>query len=127
MLGILPEATPSSKWDHLSPFGVESDDFPSIDGEIDFVNKKGSCHKWFYDPANKDSTYSFSRSEIDDVLRLLQNSDLHKLKKDYTVKYSDQPTSTLIVTTSSETLTFRDYGLEGDEPLRKIYKIIYKL
>ena len=43
---------------HLSAFGVESDNFPSIDVLIDFTNGHSKCVKTFYNPANKDSLKS---------------------------------------------------------------------
>ncbi|MDJ1467788.1 hypothetical protein [Xanthocytophaga flava] len=68
---------------HLSAFGVESDDFPSIDVIIDFQNDTSSCKKWYYNPAYKDSIYSLSRTDITKVLDLLKSSDLKKLKEEY--------------------------------------------
>jgi hypothetical protein len=49
---------------HLNAFGVESDDFPSIDVYIDFVHDSSICTKWYYNPAHKPSTYSLSNEEM---------------------------------------------------------------
>jgi len=111
---------------HLSAFGVESDDFPSIEGYIDFTNESSQCTKSFYNPDFKGSTYQLSKEEIKKVLELLQSSDLNKIKKEYTSNISDQPTSTLVIHTSKGNYTFKDYGLQGDHPLPDLYKIIYK-
>src|SRR5688572_32207436 len=99
---------------HLSAFGVESDDFPSIEAYVDFTNDSSSCIKSYYNPAFKGSTYELSHQEIRQVLELLQNSDLNKLKKEYSVDKTDQPTSTLIIYTDKRNYTIKDYGLEGD-------------
>lgn len=112
---------------HLSAFGVESDDFPSIEGYIDFTRESSLCTKSYYNPDFKGSTYQLSKEEIKKVGELLQNSDLSKLKKEYTTNRSDQPTSTLVIYTSKENYTIKDYGLQGDHPLPELYKIIYKL
>lgn len=110
----------------LSAFGVESDDFPSIDADIDFVNDSSRCRKWFYNPAFKDSTYSLSKNEIENILKILTNSDLTKLKKEYTVSKSDQPRSIITIYTSKQKFIINDYGLEGEYPLQKLYDIVYK-
>src|SRR5258708_4329150 len=68
---------------HLSAFGVESDDFPSIEGFVDFANDTNSCMKSYYNPAYKSSTYKLSHIEINKVLELLQKVDLDKMKKEY--------------------------------------------
>jgi len=111
---------------HLSAFGVESDDFPSIDVNIDFVNNSGSCRKWFYNPAFKDSIYSFSKPVTDSILQILKKTDWEKIKKEYTVQKSDQPASTIIIFTENRTFVIKDYGLKGDDPLQELYKIGYK-
>lgn len=111
---------------HLSAFGVESDDFPSIEAYIDFTNDSSSCSRSYYNPAYKDSSYKLSHEEIKKVLELLQNSDLDKIKTEYTVGKTDQPTSTLVIYTNKQKLTIKDYGLEGDKPLPQLYKIVYK-
>jgi hypothetical protein len=112
---------------HLSAFGVESDDFPSIDAHVDFTGDSGKCVKSYYNPAYKDSTYYLTHSEIKKVLNLLAKTDLNKLKNSYTVGLSDQPTSTIIVYSKNRTLTIKDYGLQGEYPLQALYKIVYKL
>jgi hypothetical protein len=111
---------------HLSAYGVESDDFPSIDVSIDFVNNSSSCRKWFYNPAFKDSTYSFSKNVTDSILQILKRTDWEKIKKEYTVSKSDQPSSTITIFTESRKFIIKDYGLKGDGPLRELYTIGYK-
>src|ERR1043166_8131599 len=64
---------------NLSAFGVESDDFPSINVLIDFTHDTSSCVKYFYNPAYKGSTYSLTKNEIIEVKKLLKISDLEKL------------------------------------------------
>jgi hypothetical protein len=112
---------------NLSAFGVESDDFPSIDVLIDFTNDSSICKKSYYNPAFKPSTYKLSNSELKNVLQLLQASDLGKLKTDYKVARTDQPTSTTKIYTTQKTYVIKDYGLEGDYPLKELYRIVYKL
>jgi len=112
---------------HLSAFGVESDDFPSVEGYIDFTKRSSNCIRSYYNPDVKGSAFQLSQEEIRRVLELLQNSDLNKLKKEYSVKQSDQPTSTLIIFTNRGNYTIKDYGLRGDRPLPDVYKIVYKL
>jgi len=112
---------------NLSAFGVESDDFPSIDALIDFSNDSSICKKSYYNPAFNPSTYKLSKTELKNVLQLLQASDLDKLKTDYKVARTDQPTSTTKIYTTQKTYVIKDYGLEGDYPLKELYKIVYKL
>ena len=111
---------------NLSAFGVESDDFPSIDGVIDFSKDTSICVKTFYNPANKSSTYSLSKTEMKNILKLLKMSDIEKLKKEYKVGRTDQPSSKTVIYTRKTKFTIDDYGLEGDYPLQDLYKIVYK-
>ena len=110
----------------LSAFGVESDDFPSIIALIDFEHDTSNCVKSFYNPSFKGSTYSLTRSEMISVKKLLIISDLEKLKTDYAVSETDQPTSKTKIYTTKKTFVFDDYGLEGDYPLQELYKIVYR-
>jgi hypothetical protein len=111
---------------NLSAFGVESDDFPSIDAVIDFSSHKGICVKSFYNPANKGSTYSLTKSEIDSIKILLKIADLEKLKTEYKISWTDQPSSKTKIYTTKKTYVINDYGLEGDYPLKELYKIVYR-
>jgi len=111
---------------NLSAFGVESDDFPSIDAVIDFSKDTSVCVKSFYNPANKGSTYSLTKSEMNSILKLLKIEDLEKLKKEYKVDKTDQPSSKIKIYTTKKTFVVDDYGLEGDYPLQDLYKIVYK-
>jgi hypothetical protein len=123
-----PLATAFTKMEmHLSAYGVESDNFPSIDISIDFVNNSSSCRKWFYNPAFKDSVYSFSKNVTDNILQILRRTDWGKIKKEYTTQASDQPASTITIYTEANKFTIKDYGLKGDAPLQELYKIGYKL
>ncbi len=112
---------------HLSAFGVESDNFPSIEAYIDFKKDSSNCEKSYYNPAFKTSNYKLSSTEIKKVFDLLQNADLPKLRNEYTVNKSDQPTSIIIIYTNKQNVEIKDYGLEGDYPLQDLYKIVYKL
>jgi hypothetical protein len=111
---------------HLSAYGVESDNFPSIEAFVDFTKGSSNCTKSYYNPAFKSSSYELSVDEIKKALLLLQSSDLCKLKKEYKVNKTDQPTSTLIIYTNQQIFTIKDYGLEGEYPLQDLYKTIYK-
>ena len=111
----------------LNAFGVESDNFPSIEAHLDFQNDANICVKSFYNPAYKDSIYHLNKTETQKILTLLKNLDLEKFKKEYSVASSDQPTSTIIIYTTTNQYSIKDYGLRGDYPLQEIYKIVYKL
>lgn len=111
---------------NLSAFGVESDNFPSIVGYVDFIHDSSIFTKSFYNPAIKGSTYSLSHKELERVLELLQKCDLKKLKSEYKVGRTDQATSTITIYLSKEKIIIKDYGLEGEYPLKEIYKIAYK-
>ena len=110
----------------LSAFGVESDDFPSIDAVIDFSKDTSVCLKSYYNPTYKASTYSLSKTEMTDILNLLKISDLQKLKTEYKVSRTDQPSSKTVIYTTKTKYTISDYGLEGEYPLKELYKIVYK-
>ena len=112
---------------HLSAFGVESDDFPSIDGEIDFLKQSSHFRKWFYNPAYKDSTYSLTKEEMQKILTLLTTSHMEELKKEYRKTATDQSSTKMLIYTKNKFFTFNDYGLIGSHPLGEIYKIVYKL
>ena len=111
---------------NLSAFGVESDNFPSIAAYIDFKGDSGTCTRSYYDPSLKASVYYLSKNEIESVLGLLKNSDLKKLKDEYKIEKTDQPTSTTIIYTTKEKFTIKDYGLKGEYPLTELYRIVYK-
>lgn len=111
---------------NLSALYVESDYFPSIDAVIDFSKDSIVCVKSFYNPAYKDSTYSLTKSEMNSILELLKIDDLEKLKKEYSVPMIDLPSSKTKIYTTKKTFVVDDYGLEGDYPLKEIYKIVYK-
>jgi len=111
---------------HLSAFGVESDHFPSIDAYIDFSADSSYCRKWYYDPKYKDSVYRLSKAEMLIIASLIEKSDLSKLKKEYAVGKTDQPTSKTTIHFNNKTLYCNDYGLEADYPLPELYKIVYK-
>jgi hypothetical protein len=111
---------------NLSAFGVESDDFPSIDAVIDFVKDTSICVKSFYNPANKGSTYALTKSEMQSILRLLKIGDLETLQKEYKVNKTDQPRSKTTIYTTKKTFVVDDYGLEGDYPLQELYEIVYQ-
>ena len=111
---------------NLSAFGVESDNFPSIIVLIDFENDSSLCKKSYYNPALKPSTYKLSNADLKKILQLLQTSDLDKLKTDYKVPKSDQPTSVMTIYKGDKKYVINDYGLEGDYPLQDLYRIVYK-
>ncbi len=111
---------------NLSAFGVESDDFPSIDVVIDFSKDTSSCFKSYYNPAYENSSYSLSKSELNSILELLKINYLEKLKKEYKVNKTDQPSSKTTIYTTEKTFVIEDYGLEGDYPLKELYKIVYR-
>jgi hypothetical protein len=111
---------------NLSAFGVESDSFPSIEVLLDFMNDSSLCKKSYYNPAIKPSTYRLSDAELKHVLQLLQTTDLDKLKTDYKVSKTDQPTSVITIYKGKQKYVVRDFGLEGDYPLRDVYKIVYR-
>ena len=111
---------------HLSAFGVESDDFPSIDVVIDFVADTNRCYMSYYNPAHKDSVYRLTKEQMHDVASLLDHSDLDQLKPEYSIDRTDQPSSTTIITTNRMKYHIEDYGLVGEYPLRQLYRIVYR-
>ena len=111
----------------LSAFGVESNYVPNIDADIDFINNSSTCKKSYYNPALKDSLYTLNKDEMKYIAGILNDSILDKLKKEYKAPKSDQPTSTVIITTKMKTYTIVDYGLVGDYPMPELYRIVYKL
>jgi len=112
---------------HLSAFGVESDDAPNIDAVIDFAKDSGKCHRSYYDPKYKPSTYYLDTTQIRHILKLLQQTDLDKLKDNNDISMSDQPSSTTIIYTNLGQYKVYDYGLRAESPLQEMYKIVYKL
>jgi len=112
---------------YLSAFGVEADGFPIINANIDFVNRKSSCEVSYYEPYIKSHNYQLTSLEIDTIKSLIETTDLDKLKKEYKVDWSDQPTSTVKIITADKTFEIKDYGLEGQYPLMELYRIVYKL
>jgi hypothetical protein len=111
---------------NLSAFGVEADAFPSIEAHIDFLNDSSRCEKTYYDPAFKPSMYRLTSTEIKKVFQLIRATDLNKLKTEYSVSKTDQPTSTTTIYFGQRIFVIKDYGLEGDDPLQELYKIVYK-
>jgi hypothetical protein len=111
---------------HLSAFGVESDDFPSIDVIIDLKADSSFCRKSFDNPKYKSSSYTLTKKDIQAISNLLYRSDLGKLKKEYKVNMTDLPSSRTIIYTRKSKIIIDDYGLEGDYPLKELYKIAYK-
>lgn len=111
---------------NLSAFGVESDDFPSITVFIDFTKDSSFCSTSYYNPSYKGREYKLSKEEIKRIFYLLNNTDLTKLKTKYTCNKSDQPGSTTIIYTSKHKYIIEDYGLLAEDPLKEIYKVVYK-
>ncbi len=110
----------------LSAFGVETEGYPSIDANMDFLKDTSYCVKSYYNPAFKGSTYALSKTEMTEVLNLLKISTLKQLKSDYTVQKTDQPSSKIVIYTNKSIYKITDYGLEGESPLPELYKIVYK-
>lgn len=111
---------------HLSAFGVESDNFPSIHAELDFSADTSLCVKSFYNPAYPGSTYRLTEAEMDAILALLRLEDLERLQPAYHVDWPDQPRSTTTIYTTTKVFTIEDYGLKGDAPLKDLYRIVYR-
>lgn len=111
---------------NLSAFGVEADDFPSIKVFIDFTKDSSYCATSYYNPEYKGKEYKLSNQEINRIADLLNKTELNKLKTKYTCNLSDQPSSTTIIQTSQQKYIIEDYGLLAEEPLKEIYKIVYK-
>lgn len=111
---------------HLSAFGVESDNFPSIDVSIDLIKDTNNCYKSYYNPKFKASTYRLSTDEIKKIIELIQSPAFEKLKNEYHTPATDLPTATIIIYRAPNRLTIKDYGLEGDYPLQELYRIAYK-
>lgn len=111
----------------LSAFGVESDDFPSINASLDFVHNTSNCTKSFYNPAYQGFTYRLSSVEMKKVFELIEKTDWNKLNPAYNNGRTDQPASTIVLYTTNKIVTIKDYGLVGDNPLQELYRLVYKL
>lgn len=112
---------------HLSAFGVESDTYPSITATLDFSRHTSHCERSYFDPAYPGSTYQLSAEELARVQQVLQQTDLAKLKTNYSVgRQFDLPTSTIEIRTVHRTFVIKDYGLKGADPLPKLYRLVYK-
>lgn len=110
----------------LSAFGVESDRVPNIDATIDFEKGTSVCKVSYYYPDYKPFEYSLTKEELDEVLKLLEKTNLDSFKENYTVGGTDQPTATTIIYTDGKTYTIKDYGLKGDDPLWELYSLVFK-
>lgn len=111
---------------NLSAFGVESDSFPSIRVFINFLTDSSKGDRSYYNPAIKPSTYTLTRSEIKEILKLLESPEFEKLNSEYSVTKTDQPTSIVRIYAGHKTTSIKDYGLEGPYPLPELYKLAYK-
>lgn len=111
----------------LSAYGVESRGFPTIKAVIDLYHDSRLCKVSYYEPELHDTAYKLTKPVMDSIRYLVNNCDLKKLKKNYSIDYTDQPTSTTIFYLKDEQITITDYGLEGDQPLRALYKFVYQL
>lgn len=112
----------------LNAFGVESDGCPYVQAHIDFTKKKATCHRWYDNPAFKESIYRLSPQAIDSLYLLLEQTDFTKLKRSYEQLATDQPTSTiLLIRSNKDTITIKDYGLVGEYPLNLMYQLVYRL
>jgi hypothetical protein len=111
---------------NLSAFGVESDDYPTINVFLDFAKDSSNCVRPYYDPKFDTSSYKLSHDEMKKILRLLETSDLTQLKAEYTTPKTDQPTSTTTIYAGHKIFTVKDYGLVADSPLQELYDIVYK-
>jgi hypothetical protein len=106
---ILPGGSITKLEMSLSAFGVEADDFPSIAVYIDVIKDSSNCIKTYYDPKYKSSAYRLSSAEIKKIVQLLGEVDLKKLKPEYRVSKTDQPTSTTTIYTREGTFIIKDY------------------
>ncbi len=117
----------SSAHFYLSAFGVESDEFPTIDAKIDFLKIKSQCQATYDEPNKKPKSYTLSSKEIDTLSHLINSVDWKQFKKAFAVGITDQPTSTLTIKIKNDIFEIKDYGLQGDAPLPELYRIVYKL
>ena len=98
----------------LNAFGVESDGYPYIQASIDFNTHTSSCNVWYDNPKFKATKYSLKSKEIDSIRILLMKNNLRRLKKEYTIGSTDQPTSTMTIFMVQDTIKIKHYGLNGD-------------
>ena len=82
--------------------------------------------KTYSNPAFKGSSYALNESEMTEILGLLKITYLKKLKTEYRVPMSDLPISKTVIYTTKSKYTILDYGMEGEESLKKLYKVVYK-
>ena len=66
--------------------------------------------------------------QLDSLNQLLEKSDLLGLKSEYSSDWTDQPTYTLTVKLNNgQTKRIRDYGPNGPDKLKNLYRLIFSL
>ncbi|MBK9579491.1 MAG: hypothetical protein IPO40_20670 [Fibrobacteres bacterium] len=111
---------------HLSAFAMESDDFPNISGDVDFVSNVNSFEKSFYDPKRKGSKYSLSQNELKELYAAVKKLKVTSHSMKYKCEATDAPSSNLLIRTQNSTYEIDDYCLQGSETLKTIYGIVYR-
>jgi hypothetical protein len=111
---------------NLSAFGVESDGAPNIRAIVDIKNDTSYCNVSYYDPRFRAFTYRLTKTDMDSIRSLIARCDIRKLKKEYTVASTDQPSSITIFYLPGDSVRISDYGCEGPSPLHELYLLVYK-
>jgi hypothetical protein len=111
----------------LSAFGVESDGFPNINAFIDLQSDTGYCEVSYYNPKFRNTTYRLTKETIDSVRYFISHANIKRLKRDYSVSNTDEPSSTIDFHFFDSDIQISDYGLEGPSPLKDLYRLVYKL
>lgn len=112
---------------HLGAGGVESDKVPNADAMIDFEKDTGYCRKWYTNPAYRDTSYELSRHALARLFEVMEKPNWADFKRDFRRKATDQPESTTVIYTTTDSISIKDYGLIGDAPLQELYKAVYQL
>ena len=69
-----------------------------------------------------------NKKEYNEIVILLNEMDFEKLENNYQIEYTDAQSSTLKITyDNGKTKAIQDYGLQGTEELKQLYKILFDL
>jgi len=114
-------------------------DAPGIQGfdsgyyrvHINFDNNMGGCCKTSVNPDLITGMHVMfeeviNKEQIKTILQVLEKADLKKLRHNYDNDKMNQPLSVTIINTDQGNFKITDRGLIGEEPLRKLYHMVYR-
>jgi len=101
--------------------------FGGIDGTIDFLRDTSYFVITDFTSKKPISSYKLSKLEIDTIQALVRLINFPWKPKSERFTVTDQSTSNTMFCRGTDTFSISDYGLNGDQPLQDIYKIVYKI